>query len=100
MSEERKQPCDPDDVVCQMEVLRHVKGLQEQLGNEAFIERFPELQTLKDRLPDEIRRQEEVVEQSISDCTEQPPAAEVAASEAEPAPEPEPVEEEVEESGE
>ncbi len=90
MVEQRKQPCDPDDVVCQIEVLRHIKGLESQLGNEAFLERFPELQVLKERLPAEIRHQEEVVEQSISDCTEEPPAPEEAPSESEPAPEPEP----------
>ena len=100
MDQERKQPCDPDDVVCQMEVLRHIKGLQEQLGNEVFIQRFPELETLRERLPAEIKQQEEVVHQSISDCTEEPPASEEAPSEAEPAPEPEPVEQEEEESGE
>ncbi len=98
MDQERKPPCDPDDVVCQMEVLRHIKGLENQLGNEAFIERFPELQTLRDRLPAEIKHQEEVVEQSISDCTEQPPAPEEQPIEAEPSPEPAPVGEEVEQS--
>lgn len=100
MSEERKQPCDPDDVVCQMEVLRHIKGLEGQLGSEAFIERFPELQTLKERLPGEIKRQEEVVQQSLDDCTEEPASPAEESSEVEPAPEPEPVEEEEEESGE
>lgn len=31
---EERTPCDVDDVVCQMEVLAHLKGLQKGLGKE------------------------------------------------------------------
>ncbi len=34
MAEEERRPCSVDDVVCKMEVLAHLKGLQKGLGNE------------------------------------------------------------------
>ncbi len=37
MSEEERKPCDVDDVVCQMEVPAHLKGLKKGLGNEQFL---------------------------------------------------------------
>jgi len=84
MVSENKQPCDPDDVVCQMEVLRHLKGLEQQLG-EKFLEKYPEGKTLKERLPAEIAQQQQVVDSSFEKCAreEEEPAEPVAAEEEE-----------------
>jgi len=60
--------CDPDDVVCQMEVLRHLKGLEESLGKAAFAKRYPELVAIREKLPDEIAKQETVLAESLSPC--------------------------------
>jgi hypothetical protein len=60
--------CDPDDVVCQLEVLRHLKGLEEQMGSEKFLEKYPELAPLKKRLPGEIAQQQQVVDSGIEVC--------------------------------
>lgn len=68
MEQQKEKPCNPDDVVCQMEVLRHLKGLKEQLGNEAFLEKYPEGKTLIERLPQEITSQQERVDQVIGNC--------------------------------
>lgn len=81
MSEQRK-PCNPDDVICQMEVLRHLKGLEDQLGSEAFLEKYPEAKTLQERISGEVTRQQEVVDQGMAECTEEEvPAAEAEAEE-------------------
>jgi len=77
MSEDPKKTCDRDDVVCQMEVLRHLKGLNEQLGNEAFLEKYPEAVALKEKLSGQVEKQEEAVAKAIDACAEEePPAAE------------------------
>ncbi len=68
MSEQSSNPCDPDDVICQMEVLRHLKGLQEQMGNQAFLEKYPQLANVKQQITDDIATQEVVVQEAINDC--------------------------------
>ncbi len=50
MAEETRSPCDVDDVVGQMEVLAHVRGLQKGLGNEKFLDKFPELAGLEETI--------------------------------------------------
>ncbi len=43
MAEEERNHCDVDDVVCQMEVLVHLRGLQKGIGDEQLLDKFPEL---------------------------------------------------------
>ena len=50
MSEGEKSPCDVDDVVCQMEVLAHLRGLQKGLGNSQFLDKSPELAGLDEAI--------------------------------------------------
>ncbi len=50
MSGEERNPCDVDDVVCQMEVLAHLRGLQKGLGNSQFLDKFPELAGLAETI--------------------------------------------------
>lgn len=103
MVTENKQPCDPDDVVCQMEVLRHLQGLEQQLGSEKFLEKYPELGPLKERLPAEIAQQQQLVDSGLAECAgeeKEPPVETVAEEEPvetvvseEPRPDQEPIEE-------
>lgn len=81
--EQPRKPCNTEDVVCQMEVLRHLKGLSEQLGNEAFLEKYPEAAALREKLSPAIVQQEQVVQEKFEECAEG----------GESAPEPEPLEE-------
>jgi len=77
MNEQQKRPCNPEDVVCQMEVLRHLKGLREQMGNEAFLEKYPEGAALQEKLSPAIVQQEQVVQEKLAECSEESePAAE------------------------
>ena len=62
--------CNPDDVVCEMEVLRHLKGLEEQLGHEVFLEKYPEAVSLREKLPGAISRQEETVQVAVDSCVQ------------------------------
>ena len=80
MTKEGTNPCDVDDVVCQIEVLAHLRGLQKGLGNEQFLEKFPELAGLEERLTPKIVEQEEALKQSLEDCGE----SQFAPDEAEP----------------
>lgn len=73
---EEGKPCDVDDVVCQMEVLAHLVGLQKGLGAEKFREKFPELVGIEEKLTPKIKEQEAVLQQSLENCGESQPAAE------------------------
>ncbi|MCK5235869.1 MAG: hypothetical protein KAR06_02695 [Deltaproteobacteria bacterium] len=68
MAEEEKTPCDVDDVVCQIEVLAHLKGLQKGLGNNQFREQFPELVGLDERIRAKVEEQDKVVQKALEDC--------------------------------
>ncbi len=68
MAEEERRPCDVDDVVCQMEVVAHLKGLQKSLGNAQFLEKFPELAGLEETIAPKIGEQEKVLQQSLENC--------------------------------
>jgi len=67
--------CDRDDVVCQIEVLNHLKALEKNLGQEAFLEKYPEALPLMERLPVEIEKQEGVAQASIDSCASPPEVA-------------------------
>lgn len=66
MNNERK--CDPNDVICKMEVLRHLKGLEQQLGSEQFQEEFPEAASLAEKISAKVSRQEQVVDEALAIC--------------------------------
>ena len=50
MAEEEINPCDVDDILCQMEVLAHLHGLQKGLGNSQFLDKFPKLTGLEEAI--------------------------------------------------
>lgn len=62
------EPCDVDDILCQLETLRHLRGLQQEMGKEVFISRFPEFAELGNRLADEIITQEGSLEEALRRC--------------------------------
>ena len=61
-------PCDVDDILCQLETLRHLRGLQKELGKPVFAERFPELAGISDKLSGEITSQNELLKETINRC--------------------------------
>lgn len=64
MTEEPEIRCDVDDIVCQLEVLTHLKGLQSALGEERYRADFPELQRLDER----VRGQEASLREALGKC--------------------------------
>ena len=50
MSENTESPCDVDDLLCQMQVLSHLRGLQSALGKDRYKADFPEFQGLDEKI--------------------------------------------------
>lgn len=62
------EPCDVDDILCQIETLRHLRGLQQEIGKDAFALRFPEFTGLETKLTDEILKQEGSLDEALRRC--------------------------------
>ena len=60
--------CDMDDVLCQMQVLAHLKGIQSTLGDERFKSTMPEMATIADSLPGRIASQEKTLRENMQNC--------------------------------
>ena len=64
MSEE----CNVDDILCQVGVLQNLRGLQAGMGNEAFLNEFPELQGLDSKLTAKIESSTESLKTAVAKC--------------------------------
>ena len=80
-SPETKKPCDPNDVICRMEVLRHLQGLEQQMGSEAFLEQFPEAAPLAEKIAAKVGKQKEIVDEALADCASEDEELVIAALE-------------------
>ena len=49
-----EERCNVDDILCQIEALRSMRGLQTALGNETFASEFPELVGMDGKLSEKI----------------------------------------------
>lgn len=67
MVEERGE-CDVDDILCQIEVLRRMRDLKSALGNELFIQHFPELESLEPKLVEQIQNAEGNIRGALAKC--------------------------------
>lgn len=68
MTEEEKTKCDIDDILCQVQVLGHLKGLESVLGDEKFRARFPEFEGLSQKVTDSISTQDESLKEALERC--------------------------------
>jgi len=68
MAEESEIKCDIDDLICQMQVLGHLKGMQGVLGEEKFRISFPELEGLSEKVADRISSQEISLKEALEKC--------------------------------
>ena len=69
MTEEPERPkCDIDDLLCQMQVLGHLKGMQSLLGEEKFRTGFPEFEGLSERVTERISTQETTLKEALERC--------------------------------
>jgi len=62
--------CNVDDILCQLEVLRTLKELQEGLSKDWFKEKFPELEEVNTKLSESITEQNESIRQAVERCAE------------------------------
>ena len=58
--------CNVDDILCQIEVLRNLRGLQAALGEKKFTDDFPELVGIDERLALKIEAKKGDIRQSLS----------------------------------
>ena len=73
--------CDPEDILCKMTALAHLKGLKTALGEDRYLEEFPELRGLDEKLAS----RETSLKATLAECVREPEypiiAAEITASE-------------------
>ena len=62
------EECNVDDILCQFGVLQNLRGLQAGMGNEAFLNEFPELQGLDSKLTAKIESGTESLKAAIAKC--------------------------------
>jgi len=60
--------CNVDDILCQIRVLGHLKGLQDEMGKEGFDTEFPELTGVGEHLETRIESQREKLRTSLVAC--------------------------------
>lgn len=69
MTRENETPkCNPEDVICQFQILANLRGLQSALGNETFKSSFPELEGLTDKITERIAEQDISLKEALGRC--------------------------------
>jgi len=68
MPEEQKPKCDIDDLMCQMQALNHLDGLENLLGTERFQARYPEFKGLGDVVKVRIGEQRSTITEMMEQC--------------------------------
>ena len=68
MTEEQKPKCDIDDLMCQMQALSHLDGLENLLGTEKFQERYPEFKGLGDVVKERMGEQRTTIKEMLEKC--------------------------------
>lgn len=67
MTEEEKR-CNTEDILCQMEVLGHLKGIRSIVGDEQFKNSFPEFEGLNETLSERIKSSETNLKETLERC--------------------------------
>lgn len=60
--------CDADEILRQLKVLGSLKELRENMGNNFFLETFPELTNVGSRLDTVIAEQESLLQETLDKC--------------------------------
>jgi len=69
MTEELERPkCDIDDLLCQMQMLSHLRGMKGLLGDEKFKTSFAEFEGLDTTLTEKIQGQETTLKEALEKC--------------------------------
>lgn len=97
MTTENREPCDADDLVCQVEKLHRLEVLGEVVAGEEFLEKYPQLEGIRKPLSEDLEEQKKVLQKGIDECAREEsverviPAGVITTEEPPPEPEPEPV---------
>lgn len=67
MAEERLK-CDPEDLICQFQVLNYLEGMKSLLGTERFQERYPEFKGLGDVVRERMGEQRTTIKEMMERC--------------------------------
>ena len=67
-SERKESKCSVGDILCQMQVLSHLRGMQSAFGDEEFKSKFPEFDGWDKKIVDTIARQEVDVNAALKSC--------------------------------
>lgn len=68
MSENPESQCNMDDLVCQMQVLAHLRGIEDVLGSDRFHGEMPEFSGFSEKLAETILTQERTIEETMRSC--------------------------------
>lgn len=68
MTEGEKPKCDIDDLMCQMQALNYLDGLENLLGTEKFQEKYPEFKGLGDVVKERMGEQRTTITEMIERC--------------------------------
>jgi len=68
MTEEQKSKCDPEDLMCQFQVLNYLEGIENLLGTERFQEKYPEFKGLGDVVKERMSEQRGTIKEIMERC--------------------------------
>ena len=78
-----EETCNVDDLMCQIGVVSHLRGLQGLLGDERFKTEFPEFEGLGDKISEKIQTQEASLRDAFKNCGLSEPTGAVEPAEVE-----------------
>lgn len=79
-NEVKEEGCDVDDILCQLRVLTHLKGLRDTLGVDGFKTEFPELTAMIPGITEKIASRETTIQKALEKCN-LAPISEIATEE-------------------
>ena len=68
MTEGEKPKCDPEDLICQFQVLSYLEGMKNLLGTERFQEKYPEFKGLDDVVTERMSEQRTTIKEAMERC--------------------------------
>lgn len=72
--------CNIDDILCKIRTIESIKTLRSAMGNEAFIQEFPELEGLDTKLLEKLDVTKADVQKAIARCSGLPEPTQAGAA--------------------
>jgi len=64
----QENPCNVDDLMCQIGVKAHLEGIKLLLGDEKFRTQYPEFQGLEQTVSERIKTQKTTIRETFEKC--------------------------------